>query len=495
MGLLSNKEFTIINLIISKNKMTVSKLAKELDCSEMTIRNSLKKIDNFLTENNFNNLEKEKKAYKLNLDLKDFEKIFSSMSIDSNSKFSPTERLEYIILNLVLFNKVTLSEIARTFDVTRQTIFNDISEIKKFLVGFNLELESITSKGLFLKGDSMDITLFCIKFLSKRFLEKEFNPYAENLYLSAVNPNFFNLFRTVVSKEKEEVLVSFIKEISENLSFFIGSYYYSGMISVLTYMITKRNTVINSTFNINNFPIETQEIYNKYLSLIKSCPSYKDLKFLDKNIFLLIIMLMKRDINHINCSLFFDPRVFEFIQRLEKHFNLKFVPGDKVILIDMLENAIFKSEFKIISKHIDKKFIKNKSLEIYNGIQAIADEVIPNILDDDIMLLTIFCTKIIKLSSMPKKNIYILDRSMNNWLGERIKAELKENYLVENIQVSSMFSKIDWKHINKTYETLIFINKSIYDESKIEIEHYSVNAYEIFKDPFYFEKYGFEKKK
>lgn len=92
-------------------------------------------------------------------------------------------------------------------------------------------------------------------------------------------------------------------------------------------------------------------------------------------------------------------------------------------------------------------------------------------------------------------SIFILDYSVENWIGNSIKDELLKNYKVKNASVSSIYSEIDWNKINKIYKKIFVLDiNNNYLNGTLNLEYYKINPISHHNNPYYFEKFGIKRK-
>lgn len=151
----------IVNILLNINKpITISKIAKELDVSNRTIRNDLKEIEDYIKLNNYGKIiKKPRVGVWLECDLE-----YKHLLINAASKskvyiqpFSSEERQLFIKkLLLQSSGSITMQFLADELYVSRATIYKDLDEVEEWLLRYNLKLKRKQNYGIELEGDEKD---------------------------------------------------------------------------------------------------------------------------------------------------------------------------------------------------------------------------------------------------------------------------------------------------------------------------------------------------
>ncbi len=143
----------ILDLNKADDKLTIDELSKRGEVSQRTIRNDIHAINSLLEEHGLNKLVLKSGGFIEKSE--DFSKIMEH--IDSSNfytyKLSQEERIK--VAATLLINSsgyVTMSTIADNLFVSRETIINDLDEIKDFINRGNLNVVSRPNKGLKVEG-------------------------------------------------------------------------------------------------------------------------------------------------------------------------------------------------------------------------------------------------------------------------------------------------------------------------------------------------------
>ncbi|MEG0135888.1 MAG: helix-turn-helix domain-containing protein [Cetobacterium sp.] len=492
MNHLNYKDINIIKYFLNNDRVYIKDLIKEFQCSEMTIRNQFKKINNFLSEHSIPPISKIDNYYVFSET--NYEQVLKKISTIDN--FSSEERFQYLILDLIFNDFTTLLKVSKIFDVTRQTLFNDIIKIKKFLKPFGLEIESTSYKGIYLKGDLSKKIDFSIKFLLKRLLERDFNPNTEKLYNNKVNPKIIELLREVVSEELESTFYNFTRNICSSIPETIGIYQFNSIVAFLIFLKSKNNTNIINFIPFDHYPSEVTDEYNRYWEIIKNSKYFKELQFLGKDLKIIAFIILKSHPISFKHKIFHDNKLEILVKELESNFRCNFLSQDKRILSEFFGTAQYKFKFGLTRYNIRKENLPNRLTSVFEILKFNFEKHLGNIYEEDLVMGTFLMKNILKqkiYSEIP--DIFIVDYSVSNWVGDSIKDELLKNYKVKNVDVSSIYTEIDWDKIKKTYKKVFFIdiNSNLINRN-LNLEYHRINPICHHNNPYYFEKFGVKRK-
>lgn len=146
-------------LILSNSKsMEVKKLITTYRISLKTLRTDVNKINDFLLEAKMSPTKLNEKE-KLILLEKDIMKIQDRLNhMDTYSyKMSREERQIYIIAELLMSQDyITMQNLAKKLNVSRNTILNDFETVKDYCLAFNVNVLMKSSKGIKIECDQKD---------------------------------------------------------------------------------------------------------------------------------------------------------------------------------------------------------------------------------------------------------------------------------------------------------------------------------------------------
>lgn len=151
------KEILLLLLSEPNDYLLVQDLAEQVNCSEKTIRNDFKVIEEHLTNYSSAVLVK-KPGLGVYLEIEEYEKVdlFNKLyRINNRTKYeSDEERILRIAYNLLMNVKaVTAQDMASQHFVNRTTIKKDLDKIEKWLHHFDLTVVSKQRVGLIIEGN------------------------------------------------------------------------------------------------------------------------------------------------------------------------------------------------------------------------------------------------------------------------------------------------------------------------------------------------------
>lgn len=147
----------IINMLLnSEQPLTVDYIANTLKVSNKTIRNDLKKVEEYVQQKGVKIIKKPRVGIVLegprNKKLELVDEI--KKSLDFEEPFSPEARKNYILKRLFMSKgSVTIKELAEELYVSRITIHKDLQSVEKWLNKFNLKLLKKPNYGIEVVGD------------------------------------------------------------------------------------------------------------------------------------------------------------------------------------------------------------------------------------------------------------------------------------------------------------------------------------------------------
>ena len=163
---MNKRQYEILTKLLRSTEIKMNCLTNAYGVSERTIRNDVQVL-NYLTETQ-SLIDITRGIVKLST-TDNYKKIISNLMIRSNYyeyKLSSKERK--LIASLLILNNqkyTTIAYLADKISVSRNTILNEVSDIKDWFWKCNLRLGSQTNKGLYLEGKESDIRNAIIKII------------------------------------------------------------------------------------------------------------------------------------------------------------------------------------------------------------------------------------------------------------------------------------------------------------------------------------------
>jgi lichenan operon transcriptional antiterminator len=193
-----NRWYDILELMLARDRITNTELEKRLHLTTYTATNNIKLLNNELT--GIARIEKDKNYYYL--DIYDFERLEQIMSgkFKKDSDFnSSSKRIAYLLGALILDSDYhVITDLAENLTVSRNTVNNDLKAARKLIEPYHARIESLTSKGIRLVGDVLDLRMIYMNlvqdYFNYRFItENEINQVLEILSRFKVNKETKNL--------------------------------------------------------------------------------------------------------------------------------------------------------------------------------------------------------------------------------------------------------------------------------------------------------------
>ncbi|MEG6566693.1 BglG family transcription antiterminator [Thermoanaerobacterium saccharolyticum] len=154
---ISERDIEIIKILLNTDEpLVVDELAERLRVSNKTIRNDLKKIEEYLAKRGLKLLKKPGTG--IMIEGPENKKLDLFTELSSSAKFmepfSPEARKNYILRRLFMSNKnITIKELAEELYVSKVTIHKDLESVEEWLSKYNLKLIKKTNYGIEISGD------------------------------------------------------------------------------------------------------------------------------------------------------------------------------------------------------------------------------------------------------------------------------------------------------------------------------------------------------
>lgn len=187
--MLSNKERAILEFLV-KNRgdmITSREIADNLNISDRTVRNYIKRLQDILLENGAEIIARPGHGYTLKVN---HESEFNTFLENNESNLLKKDQLrlddskdrQYHILNKLLFEDayVLFDDLCDELFVSRSTLSNDFSEIRKFLNPYNLSVVSKVKKGVYIEGNERSKRHFIMDYFFGDNFSISINKYIGN---------------------------------------------------------------------------------------------------------------------------------------------------------------------------------------------------------------------------------------------------------------------------------------------------------------------------
>lgn len=176
----STKEKNILQFLIKhKERFVTSKeLAEHLSCSDRTVRNTLKLIDQTMNVQGVKLISKQGQGYQLFFEnqeaYQEFRLTYELGEVYSTTSISKGDDRLAFILNKLLFEQVPVlfDDLADELYVSRSTLSHDFKKIRRMLSEYDLSIESRANKGVYVSGEERYKRCFIMDyFLSNQFFK------------------------------------------------------------------------------------------------------------------------------------------------------------------------------------------------------------------------------------------------------------------------------------------------------------------------------------
>lgn len=174
------REKNILQFLIKhKERFVTSKeIAEHLSCSDRTVRNTLKLIDQTINVQGVKLISKRGQGYQLFFENQEaYQKFcltYELVEVYSTPSTSKGDDRLAFILNKLLFEQVPVlfDDLADELYVSRSTLSQDLKKIRRMLSEYDLSIESRANKGVYVSGDERDKRCFIMDyFLSNQFFK------------------------------------------------------------------------------------------------------------------------------------------------------------------------------------------------------------------------------------------------------------------------------------------------------------------------------------
>ena len=176
----NSKEKSILQFLLKhKERFVTSKeLAEHISCSDRTVRNTLKLIDQTMNIQGVKLISKQGQGFQLFFEnqeaYQEFRLTYELSEVYSTTSISKGDDRLAFILNKLLFEQVPVlfDDLADELYVSRSTLSHDFKKIRRMLSEYDLSIESRANKGVYVSGEERDKRCFIMDyFLSNQFFK------------------------------------------------------------------------------------------------------------------------------------------------------------------------------------------------------------------------------------------------------------------------------------------------------------------------------------
>ncbi|MGM0214350.1 BglG family transcription antiterminator [Enterococcus sp. AZ109] len=388
---LDNRNVHILQMISSSVQITSKELMEKHQLTRNQLDYSIKKINDFLKENNYEPLIRSRKGHFV-VDTKVVDD-FSGLA-NSESRLKATEssfldeeyRLLVILLLIFSSDYLSLYHFSDTLEVSKNTIVSDIKKLKAYLKKHRITIEYSRKKGYYFKGNE-EVIRGIILSITDQVMESIYNTVIFHKYL-------------MISEEEIEEKRKLIRMIETEMQV----HYTDNRIQTAPYflnLLTKR--VQNKHILEPRFGEMAKEVMDtrEYAAIAKVLAGRYELpKNYSEHLYLCLFILSLKITDLSNTfSLNTDALrsyITKFIQVLEKNIVIQL--NDKAQLIENLTlhlaPAYYRIRYGLTSEYTITDFVKNQLDPLFFMVKSsiapleeFFQERIPN---DEIYLITMF---------------------------------------------------------------------------------------------------------
>ena len=460
--MLKKQHFELLKLI--ENEKKLSKIAELLNLTERSVRY---KIDEINEEIGSKKIEIKKREFFSSLNKDDMDKLFENIE-SRNYIYSKKEREELIILyTLMKKDKFLLKEVAEKLGTSKSTIRNDLKNLKKILLEYNIKLLQDDKLKYYFAYSEEDYRYFIAIYLYKYV---SFDKKYDKIFFDDIS-----YFRKVIYKEIKEEYMSEIESVSKRIKKAELDFMDETLnILVILMVVSHKRERKNSNLNIENS--EILEKRQEYLQLKNFFSDYTNINLLFFTDYLFRISRDEKDVfvkfkNWLDISIAIIKivRMFE----IESKVDLKNIDVFLDEIFYYIKPLIFRTKRKIKLKNSILKDVKDLYPTIFNFLKKnfyYLEEVInEKVSDEEIAYLVPFFHKALQNNNkLNKKGILVTTYKEN--IALFLKEDIETEFLIDIDKILTLKS---FEQIEKDLDDYDYIltTFSVEDDFVKEIKH------------------------
>ena len=460
--MLKKQHFELLKLI--ENEKKLSKIAELLNLTERSVRY---KIDEINEEIGSKKIEIKKREFFSSLNKDDMDKLFENIE-STNYIYSQKEREELIILyTLMKKDKFLLKEVAEKLGTSKSTIRNDLKNLKKILLDYNIKLLQDDKLKYYFAYSEEDYRYFIAIYLYKYV---SFDKKYDKIFFDDIS-----YFRKVIYKEIKEEYMSEIESVSKRIKKAELDFMDETLnILIILMVVSHKRERKNSNLNIENS--EILEKRQEYLQLKNFFSDYTNINLLFFTDYLFRISRDEKDVfvkfkNWLDISIAIIKivRMFE----IESKVDLKNIDVFLDEIFYYIKPLIFRTKRKIKLKNSILKDVKDLYPTIFNFLKKnfyYLEEVISEkISDEEIAYLVPFFHKALQNNNkLNKKGILVTTYKEN--IALFLKEDIETEFLIDIDKILTLKS---FEQIEKDLDDYDYIltTFSVEDDFVKEIKH------------------------
>ena len=460
--MLKKQHFELLKLI--ENEKKLSKIAELLNLTERSVRY---KIDEINEEIGSKKIEIKKREFFSSLNKDDMDKLFENIE-STNYIYNQKEREELIILyTLMKKDKFLLKEVAEKLGTSKSTIRNDLKNLKKILLEYNIKLLQDDKLKYYFDYSEEDYRYFIAIYLYKYV---SFDKKYDKIFFDDIS-----YFRKVIYKEIKEEYMSEIESVSKRIKKAELDFMDETLnILIILMVVSHKRERKNSNLNIENS--EILEKRQEYLQLKNFFSDYTNINLLFFTDYLFRISRDEKDVfvkfkNWLDISIAIIKivRMFE----IESKVDLKNIDVFLDEIFYYIKPLIFRTKRKIKLKNSILKDVKDLYPTIFNFLKKnfyYLEEVInEKVSDEEIAYLVPFFHKALQNNNkLNKKGILVTTYKEN--IALFLKEDIETEFLIDIDKILTLKS---FEQIEKDLDDYDYIltTFSVEDDFVKEIKH------------------------
>ncbi|MCY7008925.1 transcription antiterminator [Fusobacterium simiae] len=421
--MLKKQHFELLKLI--ENEKKLPKIAEILNLSERSVRYKINEINEEL---GIKKIEIKKREFFSSLTDEDMDKLIENIE-GANYIYNQKEREELIILyTLMKKDNFLLKEIAEKLGTSKSTIRNDLKNLKKILLEYNIRLLQDDKLKYYFSYSEEDYRYFIAIYLYKYV---SFDKKYDKIFFDDIS-----YFRKMIYREIKEEYMTEIESVSKRMKKAELDYMDETLnILVILMIISNKREKKNDNLKIEN--IEILEKREEYLQLKKIFPDFSKTSLLFFTDYLFRITRDEKDVfvkfkNWLDICVAISKivRVFE----IENRVDLKDIDIFLDEIFYYIKPLIFRTKRKIKLKNSILKDVKKLYPIILNFLKKnfyFLEEVInEKVSEEEIAYLVPFFHKALQNNNkINKKGILVTTYKEN--IAIFLKEDIETEFLID----------------------------------------------------------------
>ena len=421
--MLKKQHFELLKLI--ENEKKLSKIAELLNLTERSVRY---KIDEINEELGTKKIEIKKREFFSSLTDEDMEKLIENVE-GENYIYNQKEREKLIILyTLMKKDKFLLKEVAEKLGTSKSTIRNDLKNLKKILLDYNIRLLQDDKLKYYFDYSEEDYRYFIAIYLYKYV---SFDKKYDKIFFDDIS-----YFRKIIYKEIKNEYMEEIDSVSKRIKK-AELDYMDETLNILVILMVISQKREKKNFNLK---IENKEILEKreeYLQLKKFFTEFSNINLLFFTDYLFRITRDEKDVfvkfkNWLDISIAINKIVRTF--EIENKVELKNIDVFLDEIFYYIKPLIFRTKRRIKLKNSILKDVKKLYPSIFNFLKKnfhYLEEVIrEKVSDEEIAYLIPFFHKALQNNNkIDKKGILVTTYKEN--IALFLKEDIETEFLID----------------------------------------------------------------